>query len=78
MKLQQIDKSKKLIRYRFDLRQLNVGDCHHCSFTYDCKNELIPGRLITLFKLCHQLNNGKYKLIYASEKAIESIKRFCK
>ena len=77
-KLRQIDKSKKLIRYRFDLRQLNVGDCHHCLFIYDCKNELIPKRLITLYDLCYQLNNGKHKLIYVSEKGIESIKGFCK
>lgn len=78
-KLQQIDKNKKIIKYRFNLKHLNIKyDCYNCQFAAICSYELIPGKLITLYDLCYQLKKGKHMLIYASKKGLESIKKFCK
>ena len=79
-KLQKIKKAKGLIQYRFNLEKLNVPndfDCGKCSFYTICQNELIPSKFITLNDLCRQLHTGKQKLIYASEKGLDSIRKFC-
>lgn len=81
-KLQQIDKNKKLIRYRFNLKHLNIKydcyDCYDCQFSAICLYELIPGKFITLYDLCYQLKKGKHMLIYVSKNGLESIKNFCR
>ena len=79
-KLQKIRKTKGLVQYRFDLRELNVPDnfdCGKCSFYSACQHELIPSKFVTLNDLCKQLYTGKQKLIYASEKGLDSIRKFC-
>lgn len=78
-KLQRIDKNKKLIKYRINLKHLNIKyDCCNCPFAAICHYELIPGMVVTLFDLCYQLKKGKHMLIYASKNGLESIKKFCK
>jgi hypothetical protein len=80
-KLQRIRKTKGLVQYRFDLRELNVPNdfyCGKCSFYPMCQNELILSKFITLNDLCRQLYTGKQKLIYASKKGLESIEKFCR
>lgn len=80
-KLQRIKKAKGLILYRLNLEKLNVPDdfcCGKCSFYPMCQNELILSKFITLNDLCRQLYTGRQKLIYASEKGLESIKKFCR
>ena len=80
-KLQRIKKSKGLIQYRLNLERLDVPndfDCEKCSLYPTCQNELIPSKFITLNDLCRQLYTGKHKLIYTSEKGLESIEKFCR